>query len=61
MGKYREFDVLSIFSPFLLIVGGGELMTIDDPSLSDYGYHFLSLAISQLVSDHREFDVSSIF
>ena len=36
-------------------------MTIEDPSLSSYGYQLLSLATSQLVDDNREFDVSGIF
>ena len=34
MGKNRELDVSHIFSLVLLIVGGSELMTIEDPSLS---------------------------
>ena len=45
MGDNREFDVSGIFRGVLLIIGGGELMTIEDPS----------------VGDNREFDVSSIF
>ena len=60
MGYNREFDVLGIFSPVLLIVGEGELMTIEDPSLSAPSYQLLPLAISQLVHDKSEFDVSGI-
>ena len=36
--KNREFDASCIFSPVQLIVGGGELMSIEDPSLSVHGY-----------------------
>ena len=36
-------------------------MTIKDPSLSAYGYQFLSIATSYLVGNNREFDVSDIF
>ena len=49
------------FEVFLLIVGGGELITIEDPSLSVHGYQLLPLATSQSVGDNREFDVSYIF
>ena len=49
------------FEVFFLIVGGGELMTIDDSSLSAHGYQFLHLATSYLVGNNREFDVSEIF
>ena len=34
VGNNSEFDVSGIFLPILLIVGGGELITIEDPSLS---------------------------
>ena len=36
-------------------------MTIEDPSLSAHGYHFLPIATSYLVGNNREFDVSDIF
>ena len=36
-------------------------MTIENPSLSAYGYQLLPLAISYLVDYNREFDVSDIF
>ena len=36
-------------------------MTIEDPSLSAYGYQFLSIATSYLVGNNKEFDVSDIF
>ena len=61
MGDKRKFDVLGIFGGVLLIVGGGELMTIENPSLSAYGYQLLPFATSQEVSDKREIDVSDIF
>ena len=34
----RQFDVSGIFQGVLLIVGGGELIAIKDPSLSAHGY-----------------------
>ena len=61
MGNNREFDVSDIFSGVLLIVGGGELIAIEDSLLSAYGYQLLPLATSQLVGDNRKFDVSDIF
>ena len=57
MSDNREFDVSYIFSPVKLIVGEGELITIEDPSLSVHGYQLLPLATSQLEGDNREFDV----
>ena len=60
MGNNREFDVSGIFGGVFLIVGG-ELMTIEDPSLSAHGYQLLPLATSYLVDNNREFDVSGIF
>ena len=36
-------------------------MTIEDPSLSDYGYQLLPIATSYIVDNNREFDVSDIF
>ena len=38
VGNDREFDVSDIFWGVLFIVCGGELMTIEDPSLSAHGY-----------------------
>ena len=61
MGDNREFDVLDIFWAVLFIVGGGELMTIEDPSLSAHGYQLLSIATSYLVGNNRKFDVLDIF
>ena len=61
VGKNREFDVSCIFLGFLPIVGGGELLAIEDPSVSTLGYHLLPLATSQLMCDNREFNVSYIF
>ena len=48
------------FEVFLVIVGGGELISIEDPSLSIHGYQLLPLATSQLMGDSREFDASCI-
>ena len=61
MGNNREFDVSGIFGGVLLILHGGELITIEGLSLSVHGYQLLSLATSQLVGNNREFDVSGIF
>ena len=36
-------------------------MTIEDPSLSAYGYQLLPLATSYLVGYNRDFDNSDIF
>ena len=36
-------------------------MTIEDPSLSAHGYQFLPLAMSYLVDNNREIDVTDIF
>ena len=47
MGDNKEFDVSDIFGGVLLVVCGGELMTIEDPLLSAYGYQLLPLATSQ--------------
>ena len=56
-----EFDVSGIFWGVLLIVGGEELMTIEDPFLSAHGHQLLPIATSYLVGHNREFDVSDIF
>ena len=42
---------------YSFIVGGGELIIIEDPSLSILGYQLLPLATSQLVGNTTEFDV----
>ena len=47
VGNNREFDVSGIFGGVLLIVGKGELMTIENPSLSAHGSQLLPLATSQ--------------
>ena len=61
MGDNSEFDVSDIFCGVLFIVGGGELMTIEDPSLSDHGYQLLPLVTSYLVGNNMKIDVSDIF
>ena len=61
MDDNKEFDVSDIFWGVLFIVGEGELMTIEDPSLSAHGYQFLSIATSYLVDNNKEFDVPDIF
>ena len=61
MGDNREFDVSGIFGGVLLIVVGGELMTIEDPLLSGHLSQLLPLATSYLVGNNRELDVSDIF
>ena len=38
LGDNREFNISDIFWGVLFIVCGGELMTIEDQSLSAYGY-----------------------
>ena len=50
-----------LFRGVLLIVGGGELITTKDPSLSAHGYQFLPLASSYLVGSNMKIDVSDIF
>ena len=61
MGDNKEFDVLGIFWGVLSIVGGGELITIEDSLLSAHGYQLLPLATSYLMGNNREVDVSDIF
>ena len=61
MDNNRKFDVSEIFWGVLLIVGGGELMTIEEALLSAHGYKLLPIATSYLVGSNREFDVSDIF
>ena len=56
----KEFYVSGIFSPVLLIVGGGELIIIEDLLLSTHSYQLLSLATSQLVGNNGKFEVSFI-
>ena len=61
MEDKRKFDVSGKFRGVLLIIDGGQLMTIKDPSLSAHGYQLLPLATSYLVGNNRDFDVSDIF
>ena len=50
-----------IFWGVLLIVGGRELIAIEDSLLSAHGYQLLSIATSYLVGNNRKFDNSRIF
>ena len=61
MGDNRKFDVSGIFWSVLLIVGVGELITIEDSLLTAYGYQLLPIVTSYLVGNKRKFDVSDIF
>ena len=61
MGDNKEFDVSDIFWGALFIVGGGELMTIEDQSLSAHVYQLLPLTTSYLVGNNVKIDVSDIF
>ena len=47
VGNNREFNVSDIFCGVLFIVGGGEVMITEKPSLSAHGYQLLPLATSQ--------------
>ena len=47
VGNNREMGVSGIFWGVSLIVGGRELITIEDPSLSAHGYQLLPIATSQ--------------
>ena len=49
------------FEFVLFIVGGGELITIEDSLLSAHGYQLLPIANSYLVGNNRELHVSDIF
>ena len=51
------FGVLRCLTHF----GEGELIIIEDPSLSAHGYQLLPLTTSYVAGNNREFDVSSIF
>ena len=61
MGDQRKYDVSDIFCGVLLIVCGGELMTIEDPLPIAKGCQLLPIATSYLMGNDREFDVSDIF
>ena len=61
MGDSGKFDVLGIFWGVLLIVGGGELITIENALQSAHGYQLLPIVTSYLVGNKREFDVSDLF
>ena len=61
MGGNKEFDVSDIFWGVLFIVGGGELMTIENQSPSARGYQLLPLATSYIVDNNRNFDDTGIF
>ena len=61
MGDNKEFNDSAIFWGVLLIVGGGKLQNIEDPSLVILGYQLLPLATSKLMGDNKEFNDSAIF
>ena len=56
-----KFDVSGKFYLFYSLLVEGELITIEDPSLSAHGYQLLPIATSYLVGNNREFDVLDIF
>ena len=47
MDNNRNFYISDIFWGVSFIVGGEELITIEDPLLSAHGYQLLPLAIGQ--------------
>ena len=61
MGDNREFDVSDIFLGVLLIVGGRELIAIEDSLLSAHNYQLLSLATSYLVGNNRILIIHAYF
>ena len=61
MGDNRKLDVSGICSFALLIIGKGEVNTIEDPLLSGQYYQLLPLATSQFMGNNRELDVSGVF
>ena len=61
MDNNREFDLSGIFGGVLLIVGAGELVTIEDPLLSTHSYQLLLQANSQLVGNNRELVFQAYF
>ena len=56
IGNLMFQTYFEVFYSLLLL-----LITIDDPSLSAYGYQLLLLATSYLVGNNIEFDVSDLF
>ena len=61
VGDNRKFDFSCKHLPVLLIVSWGELITIEDLSLSVRGYQLLPLATSQSVDNNREIHVWGTF
>ena len=53
MCNNMEFDASGTLKGVLLIVGKGELMVIEDPSLSVHGYQLLPLTTSQSGNNYR--------
>ena len=51
-------DIFGVFEVFNSFFWGGELIIIEDPSLSAHGYQLLSLATIQQVGKNMKFDVS---
>ena len=61
MGDNNQFNDSSTFWGVLLIVGGGNLKNIEDPSLVILAYQLLPLATSKWMVDNKAFNDSSIF
>ena len=61
MGDNKEFNDSAIFLGVLLIVGGGKLQNIQDPSLVILDYQLLPIATSKLMSDKKELMIHPYF
>ena len=46
---------------YSLLVGGGKLQNIEDPSLVILGYQLLPLVTSKLIGNNKEFNNTAIF
>ena len=57
----EKFYALGIFQGIFLIVGGGKLQNIENPSLVILGYQLLLLTASKLKGNNKEFEDSAIF
>ena len=61
MGDNKEFNKSTLFWGVLLIVYGGKLQNIEDPSLVILGYQLLPLPTRKLMGHNKEFNNSAIF